>query len=850
MRAFLLLLPILLSLLPGPASGQAPPVLLRESFDGVLPPGLPAGWSSTQNRSPGINDFTSSTSTPRSTPNAVLSTNATIGQELHAPPLDFREMIPESVFFYIRRSSSHAARVVLEASTDGGVTFPFLIGDTLRGVSTTSYLPVRSAVPAQLAGSAAVNFRWRIIPEPAGTTGTLRLDDVSITGCFIRDLALRSVRLLPAHPREGDSIYVRAGITNAGRQSGPGFSLELFLDRDADSTADPAELLGSVAGISGLAPGDSTALTLAAGVLPAGRRGLIARIISASDQDTSNNTAFVPCPIGYAEASVVVNEIMYAPGGTEPEWVELANLRADTVDLVRWLVGDNTPGGRRTISAASRLIPPGAMVVLTRDSAGLRQIYPPMPPVIISVSGFPSLNNTGDAVVILDEQMFVIDSVAYLPSWGGAAGHSLERLDTGLEGNDPENWATTTDTLGGTPGSANSLVTLDDDLAVLRFRDQMASPGAPASVTLVTVNRGRRSEGIYAVRLFVDADGDSVADPGEQVAETVGCVSPARRDSASVIVTWDAPVSGTHLMIAVLDYAPDMRASNNTALASLRIAFAPASMIVNEIMADPVAGGTEYIEILNTSGAAVDLHGWTLRGTSGAATFPLGSARVGPGRFLVMAADSSLFRSFPRVREADGDCVTILNGSLGLNNDGDNVVIADPTGGAVDSVRYLGTWHNPGVDDVSGRSLERIRPLQGSNDPRNWSTSTDPAGGTPGAPNSIFTPVMPRASSMSVSPNPFSPDGDGREDFAVVQYHLPLQVSMIRARVFDLRGRLIRTIANNEPAGPNGELIWDGLDDGHRKARMGIYIILLEAMDDAGGAVETAKGTVVLAGNL
>lgn len=850
MRLQHLTISVFLVLQAVPASGQSPPALLRESFDAVSPPSLPQGWNSSRNRTPGVDDFTSSSSTPRSLPNAVLSTNATIGQELHAPPLDFREMMPDSLTFYIRRSSSHAARVVVEVSTDGGSTYPTLVGDTLRGAPTTNYIPVRSAVPPHLAGFASVLFRWRVIPDASGGTGTLRIDDVTITGSRLHDLALRSAHILPARPREGDSINVRFSIANAGRLGGTTFSVELFLDRDADSTADPAELLGSVAGPAGLAPGDSALLTLAAGVLSPGPRTLIAHLAAASDQDTSNNIAIIPCPVGYAEGSVVLNEIMYAPAGTEPEWVELLNRRADTLDLAHWMVGDNTPGGRHTISALSRQLLPGGMVVLTRDSAALRQVYPLMPPVSISVTGFPSLNNTGDAVVLLDDQLSLMDSVAYLPAWGGTGGRSLERLDADEPGNDPANWSTTTDSLGGTPGAANALVTLDNDLAILRFPEQTAPPGAPVGVTLVVINRGRRNDGTYTLRLFDDADGDSLADPGEFIAERAGCVPPLRRDSAAVDVTWETPVSGTHLLVAVLDYTPDGRLSNNTAAASLSIAYAPSSLVVNEIMADPVPGRAEYVELLNTSASDVDLRGWTLRGTSGTEAFPLVGCVLGAGGLHVIAADSSLFRTYPRLQGAAGGCVTILNGSLGLNNEGDNVVVADPTGSAVDSVRYAQTWHNPGIDDVSGRSLERIRPLQGSNDPRNWSTSADPSGGTPGAANSIFTVVMPVASSMAVVPNPFSPDGDGRDDFAVVQYHLPLQVSVIRARVFDIRGRLIRTLANNEPAGPNGEMIWDGLDDGRRKARMGIYILLLEAMDDAGGTVETVKGTLVLAGKL
>ena len=69
-------------------------------------------------------------------------------------------------------------------------------------------------------------------------------------------------------------------------------------------------------------------------------------------------------------------------------------------------------------------------------------------------------------------------------------------------------------------------------------------------------------------------------------------------------------------------------------------------------------------------------------------------------------------------------------------------------------------------------------------------------------------------------------------------------------RIYDIQGRLIRTLANSEPSGSRGEIIWDGFDDNRNKARIGIYVVLLEALDASGGNVQALKGVVVVATRL
>jgi len=69
----------------------------------------------------------------------------------------------------------------------------------------------------------------------------------------------------------------------------------------------------------------------------------------------------------------------------------------------------------------------------------------------------------------------------------------------------------------------------------------------------------------------------------------------------------------------------------------------------------------------------------------------------------------------------------------------------------------------------------------------------------------------------------------------------------LNARIYDIKGRLIRSLANGEVAGTEGDIIWNGLDDAKQRARIGVYVVFLEATDRVNGRVETAKAVAVVA---
>ncbi len=273
-------------------------------------------------------------------------------------------------------------------------------------------------------------------------------------------------------------------------------------------------------------------------------------------------------------------------------------------------------------------------------------------------------------------------------------------------------------------------------------------------------------------------------------------------------------------------------------------------LIINEIMASPLSNSSEYIELYNPTSQTINIVGWLYSETgSTKGITDTCAALIKPGTYAVIAADTSIYNTYSYLRTPDSTQKVFVIGSLGLNNDGDLVKIADVFKTKIDSVYYSDNWYNPNLPG-SGRSLEKINPSLNGNDGKNWSSCTYPNGGSPGLKNSIFTNLQPGGGEVTVSPNPFSPDGDGYEDFTIISYKLSSTVSQVRLKLFDVKGRLIKTILNNQTSGPQGQIVYNGLDDDNRKLRLGIYIIFLEALNDQNGVVETIKTTMVVGAKL
>jgi hypothetical protein len=425
--------------------------------------------------------------------------------------------------------------------------------------------------------------------------------------------------------------------------------------------------------------------------------------------------------------------------------------------------------------------------------------------------------------------------------------------------------------LVGTPsGGTTGTFRLDDvavsaipsfDLELVRLRanagNSLLLPGQRVSLEAVMRNVGSQTATNYSVHFFRDVNLDSRAEASEEFAVISG-TNLSAIDSTLIKTTSTALIAGDNRFYAVTSWTSDTNPWNDTAFVDVIVGAEAHAIVVNEIMFDPMLGQNEWVEFYHRGQDPIDIARWRISDrpiSSGSNSFVItsASALIQPRDFVVIAADSSIFSQFPYLEKSNPSIhIFVLNrtSGLGLNNDGDDIILHDALGKTIDSVSYSSSWHHPDVTVTKGRSLERINPDLSSNDQRNWSTSPSSRGGTPGLPNGIYTTSLPASASLSVSPNPFSPDGDGLEDFCIVRYNLPLSTSVIRISIFDLKGRMIRRLANTELSGPQGDIVWDGLDDAKQQVRIGIYVVFIEAIDGQAGILATAKAVVVVATKL
>jgi hypothetical protein len=1104
----------------------------NQDFDSIVPPMLPPGWASTHNRYPLEADFSTTSTSACSPPNAVLARNATLGQALLTPVFDFSNGTPESISFYCRRSSSFRASLVLELSTDGGASFPISVGDTLKpdagfGQYVFSHIPL----PDTLGSVRSVVIRWRVVPDTAGSSGTIRFDDVAVHQQLHTDLEVSLVRFMPNHPTEDEDVDAMVRVHNRGGGDVTGFTLLLARDANGDSVVQEGEILADWRSTSTLVSGDSIEVAASIGLFPPGEHRCIVICVCDGDQRISNNTVYRDLSVGYRPGTIRINEVMYAPTGTEPEWVELFNAARNTVNVEQWQLADRSGGLPRTLAATPTNLEPAAFILLTRDSAALRDLHPDITGTVLWVPRLPTLNNSGDEVVLYDKNLRTMDSVCYEPSWGGSKdGRSLERIDpwrsstlrsnwgssvdstgstpgrensiarknhdlaicslalspkapsagqpldvligirntgreevrgfslslyddanrdsipfqgelvgnrteaivlgsedscvvvwrvtlhrsgvqqyivilnragdenganniavlrtfihaapgvvrinevmyaptdglpewveltnispdtVGLEGwtignrnissryelpartfllpdhylvvvkdtaglrhafggacegatllsslptslwnnggdavvlRDPEgsvmdslfyrpswggnegtsleridaeaasddsvNWSSSKDHLGGTPGWLNSVMRLTYDIVVGVATQEHLFPQIPGVISVTLRNPGKTATDPFDLFMYHDVDGDSSGAAAEVVVRTAVTIPVVPLDSLCVSLVWEPPDPGTHTMMVVADWGRDLRKSNNTVFISVEVSYPPGSLVINEFLYEPLPGNAEFVELLNTTNRSIDVSGWSIRdeptasGGSREITIAGRDLLLGPEEFFLIASDSTLFAQHPSLEEATAGVFVPGSAGLGLNNNGDSIILCDPSGGSVDNLLYDASWHNPSFLEHRGRSLEKLAPFLPSGDARNWSTCVDPAGATPGKPNSLYTPVPPRQSHLSFSPNPFSPDNDGMDDFVVVLYELPVRTDAVSVTVYDSRGRLIRRLLTAEAGTYRGEVVWDGRDDEQGMARVGIYVVVLEAIDEKGGSMVTERGVVVLA---
>ena len=552
---------------------------------------------------------------------------------------------------------------------------------------------------------------------------------------------------------------------------------------------------------------------------------------------------FVPDQPGYRD--VVINELMADPtpvvGLPDAEYIELFNATTDKFfDLQGWRITTNSTAA----TLPSHQLPPGGYVVFV-NNAQLPN-FTGIPNVVGYGLSNTALVNAGTTVTLEAPGNVPIDVAPYTLAWyrdpaKQNGGWGLEQVNPFDPCSGPFNWRASVAAQGGTPGLPNSVLDITPDNTSPVLQQVLL-----LSDTLIELvfNKGMDASSLVA--------GTWTISPFLPIAQITTLPPIGQRVRLLLAQPMEEGVVYTVTVGGVTDCWGNGIGTDNSGQFAIPDVPVPGDVIINEVLHNPVTTGGEYVEVYNRSNKVLNLQGWKMANESGGTVAnPRGISPEPllffPGEYLLFTRAPAITASqFPqghnaRFREVDLPSYTNTSGS---------VVVLDAQDAVMDLFRYDDKMHFPLLRDVKGVALERQDPDRATADRTNWHSASEFVGfGTPGYENSQYAPAPRPTGEMTIEPAIFSPDNDGHQDVLTIAFRFDRPGFVGTMRVFDIAGREVRRLMDNQLLGTLGAVSWDGIMDNGGKARMGPYVVHFEVFD-LDGNVDTFRRTVTLAHRL
>jgi hypothetical protein len=544
---------------------------------------------------------------------------------------------------------------------------------------------------------------------------------------------------------------------------------------------------------------------------------------------------------------VVIDEIMADPTPQislpSNEWIELKNVSANPVNLQNWRIGDAT--GQSGPMPNFVLQPDSFVIVCTGSAVAAMQVYGR----VIPVTSFPSLDNDGDQLFLRSNSGLTIHAVSFSLSWYQNAvksdgGWTLEMIDTKNPCAGISNWKASTDARGGSPGIKNSVDAANNDQSVPSVKNAYAIDNL--NIVVVFDEPVDSLKGAAITNYSID---------GGLSIQTATSISPLfDRAQLRLNTAMQANTVYNITVNNVTDCKNNAIGVRNKAKVGLAVDAAANEMIINEILFNPKSGGSDYVEFYNRSNKIFDANKIYVanRNSSGAiSSTRLVSAipyYIFPGDYIVVTEDAINLSLDYMVQNPDA--VFVASSLPSFPDDEGDVILLNFQGAVVDEVKYKDDWQFALLDNPDGVSLERIDPDGASQNADNWHSAASTAGyGTPTYKNSQYKLLQSISATVEVAPKVFSPDNDGRDDIATIQYKTTEPGYIANITIYDANGRPVRNLVRNGTLGLQGYWTWDGLDDKRLKLPVGTYILFTEIFN-LNGKKEIFKNVVVLARKL
>lgn len=523
---------------------------------------------------------------------------------------------------------------------------------------------------------------------------------------------------------------------------------------------------------------------------------------------------------------VVIDEIMADPspsiGLPENEWIELRNTSTTAISLLGWRVGD--AGGQSGPMPNYILKPDSVVIVCTGSAAMALAAFGP----VITVTSFPSLNNDGELLFLKSNTGTFIHAVEFSSAWYANSvkkdgGWTLEMIDTKNPCSGASNWKASTNNKGGTPGQKNSVDAINNDNIAPKIKNAFIKDNQ----TVIIVFDEPVDSTIAATASNYSIDkGLTIAN-----ATTIAPLFMQAELHLNNVMT-----DGTIYTITannIADCKSNVISTANTTKIGIPADPVSGEVIINEILFNPRPDAYDYVEFFNNSNKIVDAAKLYIanRNSSGAISSSVALAAepfyVFPGEYIVATEDAANLQLNYLVKNPRN--VLEISSLPSFPDDEGDVLLLNLQGEPIDEVKYSDDWHFKLIDNDEGVSLERINPSGISQEQNNWHSAASTAGyGTPTYVNSQFKQTQTTDALIEINPRIFSPDNDGRDDIATIQYKVSDPGYVANITIFDAGGRPVRNLVRNGTMALSGYWNWDGLNDKGLKLPVGTYIIYTE----------------------
>jgi hypothetical protein len=556
------------------------------------------------------------------------------------------------------------------------------------------------------------------------------------------------------------------------------------------------------------------------------------------------NPNFIDFGIGKAPTKyeIVINELFADPSPTNglptEDYLELYNNTTKIIDLTGCWLSDLTSMDQLN---AGKILP-GEYVIICDNS--FENQFSPFGKVI-TVNSFPTLNNAEDLMTLSAPDTSFVHTVHYFDSWyqdenKKDGGWSLEMIDPNNPCGEADNWIASTKWFGGTPGTQNTAFGTNPDVVLPMLTEANAIDD---STVVVTFNEPLDNDGMMAAIYTIDN------------GITVGTIQVIDNKNVQLNLSSKLTFQIKYTLTATgaFDCVGNIIGNDNTAIFALPEQGFAEDLIINEVLFNPYTGGSDFVEIYNNSNKFINLQNWNLANLENDSidnydVLTSNPKLILPGEFVLLTKEGNA---------VENDYINSVTSAFlqmaafpTYSNDEGEVYLINNLNMVVDSFYYSDDMHFPLLNSEDGVSLERIDYDRPSNDVMNWHSAAEEVGfATPGYENSQYMQTNTDGGEITISPLTFSPDNDGVDDVVNISYAFSSPGFVASIIIYDAKGRLIRNLVQNELLGISGTFSWDGINEDAEKARIGIYIIFVEAFDKD-GTVKSFKKTVVLAGKL